>query len=140
MFEPVNLLKTGPLYTVIAPAVKRGDRERIALWPLGRRVLFAAVHAEGIGPAQLPDFLGLEHGGVLALFGQEELGISMLEALRNQIAQHRGTSVWTKLETERILLAAARVGQHVFARQVLANRGSRCVFCGPPPSAPSGCC
>ena len=33
-------------------------------------------------------------------------------------------------ETERILLAAARVGQHVFALNVLANCGRRCVFCG----------
>jgi putative restriction endonuclease len=39
------------------------------------------------------------------------------------------------LETERILLAAARVGQHVFARQVLANCGSRCVFCGLRPAS-----
>jgi len=29
-----------------------------------------------------------------------------------------------------ILLAAARVGQHVFALNVLANCGGRCVFCG----------
>ena len=33
-----------------------------------------------------------------------------------------------ELETERILLMAARVGQHVFAVHVLANCGSRCVF------------
>ena len=36
---------------------------------------------------------------------------------------------------ERILLAAARVGQHVFAQRVLANCGRRCVFCGLSPSA-----
>jgi hypothetical protein len=35
-------------------------------------------------------------------------------------------------ETERILVAAARVGQHVFAQQVLANYGGQCVFCGLP--------
>jgi putative restriction endonuclease len=39
------------------------------------------------------------------------------------------------LETERILLAAARVGQHVFATHVLANCGSRCVFCGLSPAS-----
>jgi putative restriction endonuclease len=33
------------------------------------------------------------------------------------------------------LLAAVRVGQHVFAQQVLANCGSRCVFCGLRPMA-----
>jgi Protein of unknown function DUF262 len=43
--------------------------------------------------------------------------------------------VWTDMETERILLAAARVGQHVFAHQVLANCGSQCVLCGLRPSA-----
>jgi len=36
---------------------------------------------------------------------------------------------------KRILLAAVRVGQHVFAQQVLANCGSRCVFCGLRPTA-----
>ena len=45
------------------------------------------------------------------------------------------TSALSPLETERILLAAARVGQHVFAQQVLANCGSRCVFCGLQPAA-----
>ena len=43
--------------------------------------------------------------------------------------------MWSELETERILLAAARVGQHVFAQQVLANCRSRCVFCGLQPSS-----
>jgi hypothetical protein len=62
--------------------------------------------------------------------------MSVLKAgLRDQIAQHRGASVWSDLETERILLAAASVGQHVFARQVLANCGSQCVFCGLQPAA-----
>jgi hypothetical protein len=41
---------------------------------------------------------------------------------------------WSELETEWILLAAARVGQHVFDRQMLANCGSWCVFCGLRPS------
>ncbi|MGH3213949.1 MAG: HNH endonuclease [Trebonia sp.] len=36
----------------------------------------------------------------------------------------------TEQQTERILLAAARVGQHVFALNVLSNCGQRCVFCG----------
>lgn len=80
------------------------------------RVLVHAARAEGIGPVRLPDFLGLEHGGELALLGQEELDISVLEAgLRDEISQHRGAILWSELETERILLAAARVGQHVFA-------------------------
>jgi putative restriction endonuclease len=100
------------------------------------RMQLLAARAEGISPGQLPDFLGREHGGELVLLGQEELNISVLEAgLHDQISQHQGTGVWSELETERILLAAARVGQHVFARQVLANCGSRCFFCGFRPSS-----
>jgi putative restriction endonuclease len=123
----------GARWDVLAGAMLRDDPARFSgIY----RVLLHAARAEGMGPARLPDFLGLEHGGELALLGQEELDISVLEAgLRDQIAQHHGGSVWTDLETERILLAAARVGQHVFARQVLANCGSQCVFCGLQPSS-----
>ena len=118
----------GARWDVLAGAMLRDDPARFSgIY----RMLFHAARAEGIGPDRLPDFLGLEDGGELALLGQEELDISMLEAgLRDQISRHAGTSVWSELETERILLAASRVGQHVFARQVLANCGSRCVFCG----------
>jgi putative restriction endonuclease len=95
------------------------------------QVLLHAVRAEGIGPDRLPDFLQLEHGGELVLLGQEELGISELEAeVEEQIARRGVGSGWSERETERILLAAARVGQHVFATHVLANCGSQCVFCG----------
>lgn len=123
----------GARWDALAGAMLRDDPARFSAT---YRVLLTAARAEGIGPAGLPDFLGLEHGGELALLGQEELDISVLEAgLRDQISRHHGTSVWSDLETERILLAAARVGQHVFARQVLANCGARCVFCGLQPSA-----
>ncbi|MGH3226000.1 MAG: HNH endonuclease [Streptosporangiaceae bacterium] len=95
------------------------------------RVLLPAARAEGIGPGRLPDFLGLEHGGELALLGQEELDISVLEtALRDQLSRDGGDTAQSVLETKRIMLAAARVGQHVFATQVLANCGGQCVFCG----------
>jgi putative restriction endonuclease len=122
----------GGRWDVLASAMLRDDPARFSRI---YRVLLHAARAEGIGPARLPDFLNLEGGGELALLGQEELDVSVLEAaLRDQIEQHREGSVWSELETERILLAAARVGQHVFARQVLANCGSRCVFCGLRPS------
>jgi putative restriction endonuclease len=123
----------GARWDALAGAMLRDDPARFSAT---YRVLLHTARTEGITPGQLPDFLNLEHGGELALLGQEELDISVLEAgLRDQIAQHHGTSVWTDLETERILLAAARVGQHVFARQVLANCGSQCVFCGLRPSS-----
>jgi putative restriction endonuclease len=63
-----------------------------AIWPLRlpsaeNRVLLQAARAEGFGSGRLPDFLGLEYGGELVLFGQEELGICVLEAsLREQLS------------------------------------------------------
>jgi putative restriction endonuclease len=118
----------GARWDVLAGAMLRDDPARFSRV---YRVLLQAARAEGVGSDRLPDFLGLEHGGELALLGQEELDISVLEAsLRDQLSKHVGETGWSELETERILLAAVRVGQHVFAQQVLANCGSRCVFCG----------
>lgn len=123
----------GARWDVLAGAMLRDDPARFSRL---YRVLLQAARAEGIGPNQLPDFLGLEHGGELALLGQEELDISVLEAgLRDELSKYAGKTTWSELETERILLAAVRVGQHVFAQQVLANCGSRCVFCGLQPTA-----
>lgn len=48
--------------------------------------------------------LGIEHGGELALLGQEELDISALEAeLREQIGRRPAAIGWPEPETERIL-------------------------------------
>ena len=122
----------GGRWDVLAGAILRDDPARFSRV---YRVLLQAARAEGIGSDRLPDFLGLEHGGELALLGQEELDISVLEeSLRDQLSKH-GETPWSELETERILLAAVRVGQHVFAQQVLVNCGRRCVFCGLRPMA-----
>lgn len=123
----------GARWDALAGAMLRDDPARFSRV---YRVLLQAARAEGIGPGRLPDFLGLEHGGELALLGQEELDISVLEAaLRDQLSRDGGDTVRSALETERIVLAAARVGQHVFAMQVLTNCGHRCVFCGLRPAA-----
>ena len=101
------------------------------------RVLMVAARAAGIGPDRLPDFLGIEPGGDLVLLGQEELEVSVVEAdLQRRLAGWTpAPGGLTERETERILVAAARVGQHVFASHVLRNCGHRCVFCGlAPPS------
>ena len=91
------------------------------------RLLLRAARAEGIDRDRLPDFLDLEDGGELALLGQDELGTSVFEsALRDQIARSMAGNEWPEQDTERIILAAARVGQHVFALNVLTN-------CGRPP-------
>jgi putative restriction endonuclease len=118
----------GARWDAVAGAMLRDDPARFSRV---YRVLLEAARAEGIGSGRLPDFLGLEYGGELALLGQEELDISVLEAaLRDQLSREGGQTVQDALETERIMLAAARVGQHVFAVQVLANCGAQCVFCG----------
>jgi putative restriction endonuclease len=123
----------GGRWDVLAGAMLRNDP---ASFTRVYRVLLHAARAEGIGTDRLPDFLGFENGGELTLLGQEELDLSVLEeSLRDQIERDAGQSGWSPLETERILLAAARVGQHVFAQQVLTNCGSRCVFCGLQPAA-----
>ena len=123
----------GAKWDVLAGAMLREDSARFSQV---YRVLLHAARAEGIGPSKLPDFLGLEHDGELALLGQDELDISQLEIeLDEQIARHVAGSHLSERQTERILLAAARVGQHVFAVNVLANCGRRCVFCGFGPSA-----
>jgi putative restriction endonuclease len=124
----------GGRWDVLAGARLRDDPARFSQL---YRLLLEAARMEGIGPDRLPDFLGLEHGGELALLGQEELDLSVLEAeLRDQLARQAGEHPWSELETERILLAATRVGQHVFASRVLANCGGQCVFCGLRPAAP----
>jgi putative restriction endonuclease len=123
----------GARWDVLAGAMLRDYPERFSLT---YRVLLHAARAEGIGLGQLPDFLGLEHGGDLILLGQEEIDVSVLEAApREQVARQVGESVLSGQETERILMAAVRVGQHVFALHVLRNCGSRCVFCGLNPAA-----
>lgn len=126
----------GGRWDVLAGAMLRDD-------PAGfsriYQVLLHAARAEGIGTERLPDFLGLEGGGELALLGQEELDLSVLEAdLREQLTRQAGQRPWSDRETERILLAAARVGQHVFAANVLHNCGGRCVFCGLSPGSFGG--
>jgi putative restriction endonuclease len=126
----------GGRWDVLAGAMLRNDPARFSRI---YRLLLEAARAEGIGSDRLPDFLGLEHGGELALLGQEELDISVLEAaVRDQLSQYGDGMPWTEVDTERILLAAVRVGQHVFAQQVLANCGKQCVFCGLRPTAFGG--
>ena len=100
-----------------------------------RRGAIEAFDQHRAGLSRLPDFLDLEDGGEFALLGQDELGTSVFEsALRDQIARSAAEGEWPAQDTERIILAAARVGQHVFALNVLTNCGGRCVFCGLNPS------
>ena len=123
----------GGKWDILAGAILREDS---AQFTHIYRVLLHAARAEGIDRARLPDFLDLEDGGEFALLGQDELGTSVFEnALRDQITRSVAENDWPGQDTERIILAAARVGQHVFALNVLNNCGRRCVFCGLNPSA-----
>jgi putative restriction endonuclease len=123
----------GARWDALAGATLREDPRRFSRV---YQVLMRAARAEGIGVTRLPDFLGLEDGGELALLGQEELSLSVVEeAMREVISQITAGGGWKEQETERIVLGAVRVGQHVFARSVLANCGGRCVFCGFGPAA-----
>jgi putative restriction endonuclease len=94
------------------------------------RVLLKAARAERIGPSDLPDFLGIEDGGSFALLGQEELGPAEFSELLSEIEP----SGLPDADTERVAMQTARVGQHFFAKGVLANCEETCVFCGLRPS------
>jgi putative restriction endonuclease len=123
----------GGKWDILAGAILREDS---AQFTHIYRVLLRAARAEGIDRTNLPDFLDLEDGGEFALLGQDELGTSVFEnALKDQIARSAAQHDWPEQDTERVILAAARVGQHVFALNVLNNCGRRCVFCGLNPSA-----
>jgi putative restriction endonuclease len=123
----------GGKWDILAGAMLREDSARFTDT---YRLLLRAARAEGVDRESLPDFLDLEDGGEFALLGQDELGTSVFEnALKDQIARSVAESDWSGQDTERIILAAARVGQHVFALNVLNNCGRRCVFCGLNPSA-----
>lgn len=112
-------------------------REQPTLFTHIYRVLLYAARAEGIGHDRLPDFLGLEDGGEMELLGQEELGALDPDDLAGDRTDDEEDRPLDP-ETERIMVAAARVGQHVFAQHVLSNCGGSCVFCGLRPSTFGG--
>ncbi len=126
----------GAKWDVLAGAMLREDLERFTHI---YRTLLEAARAESIDAGRLPDFLDLGSGDRLTLLGQDELDISVLERdLREKIARQAVGDGLSEVQTERILVAAARVGQHVFATNVLRNCGGRCVFCGFNASALAG--
>ncbi|WP_155375482.1 HNH endonuclease [Catellatospora vulcania] len=94
-------------------------------------VLLGAAREVGIDRDALPDFLGLE-ATAGDLLGQEELGETEVETVVQAESHHMLTqpSELEALFTERLLVAKARVGQHVFADSVIRNHQHRCVFCG----------
>ena len=96
------------------------------------RTIFAAARAEGIDQAKLPDFLAAETGVDLDLLGQDTLPTSQIEEDIERRSSEWASAIpdLSAAETERLLIATARVGQHRFAVNVLANCHGACVFCG----------
>jgi len=115
----------GARHEVETAATLLADPARMAAVYL---IVIDAARAEGIGPAALPDFLG----SGFHLLGQEELSDTEVEAaVEGRLGRLAGKMGTTPEEvTERLLVAAARVGQHRFAAGVLVNCGQQCVFCG----------
>ena len=95
-------------------------------------VVMDAARVEGVGHDELPDFLDLDRTRDPRLLGQDELdGEDIEAAVEARLRGLAGRMGDTPLQiTERLLVAAARVGQHRFAADVLSNFAHRCGFCG----------
>ncbi|MFF4891934.1 HNH endonuclease [Micromonospora chersina] len=90
------------------------------------RTIVRSARDVGVSVTDLPDFLDLEQDEApLTLLGQDRLSSYDIEDAVRAEQQEPADPM-----TELLLIAAARIGQHRFARQVLRNHGHRCVFCG----------
>lgn len=122
--------RNGAKYEVEVAARLLGDPGRLSTI---YRVILKAARDVGVDLDLLPDFLELEsQRDDLLLLGQDELAQADVESDVEQ-ASTRWLEARSDLEeqiTQRLLVAAARVGQHRFAVTVLRNHGHRCVFCG----------
>ena len=119
----------GAHFDVRVGTALRSDHE---LFEVTYRTVLAGARAAGFSQTSLPDFLGIEQGGRLELLGQEEITSdaidSMVEAeLAAMLTRQEGLG---EQDTTKLLVSAARVGQHRFAKDVLINCGRECVFCG----------
>nr|WP_167405658.1 HNH endonuclease [Sphaerisporangium cinnabarinum] len=94
------------------------------------RVILSTARAVGIERDSLPDFLGLENGGEVELLGQDELDVASLESVVEREIHRWVVEDVEEQVTERLILASLRIGQHRFARSVLASWANECAFCG----------
>ena len=97
---------------------------------LYQRVLLAARHM-GIGPERLPDFLEDDMADGAVLIGQAGLPHRpLIEAVETLAAKLRARQLASdEGQTFRVAEQQIRLGQHRFAKEVLANYGHRCGFC-----------
>ena len=92
--------------------------------------IVAAAREEHIDHAVLPDFLGADNSRFVML-GQEEISdVAVERAVAGRVPGFAAGSELSVSVAEKLLVAVARVGQHVFTRDVLANCAHQCVFCG----------
>lgn len=95
-----------------------------ALWAAGR---------EGFTEAQVPDFMGI-HQGVPELLGQDEIGprefAIALKEEKKLVQTLEKQFKYRDHETMRLVEQRIRIGQHHFARDVLAAYDHTCGFCG----------
>jgi len=96
------------------------------------RVVLAGGRSAGLSLDVLPDFLGIEGGGEVHLLGQEEISEGAIEQLlQSELDSFIATGAAADTRpTDRDIITKARIGQHRFARGVMDNCGSQCVFCG----------
>lgn len=92
--------------------------------------ILAAAREEHIDQVALPDFLGLNDSPFVML-GQEEISdVEVERAVAGRVSGFVAGSGLSASVVEKLLVAVARVGQHVFTWDVLANFAHQCVFCG----------
>lgn len=94
--------------------------------------ILTSAREAGLGPEQVPDFLGTAQA--TALLGQDELGSRELALA---LDEHRDDAETATLRrwlgdagTERLVEQRVRLGQHRFAAAVLDAFDRRCGFCG----------
>jgi putative restriction endonuclease len=96
--------------------------------------VFEVARSLGIGPQQLPDFLGIEATHAFVLLGQDEIEPDLDPAVGERADRwQRKDPGLGERETRRLAEVYLRIGQHKFAGQVLRNYGHACAFCGMKP-------
>lgn len=119
----------GARHEVETAAVLLADPQELAA---SYATVLRGARAEGVEADRLPDFLGLEAAPQLWLAGQDELVLddlaSAVEPRLQTLSGRMGGA--PDMVTQRLLMAAVRIGQHRFATAVLRNFSHACGFCG----------
>lgn len=131
----LNLEGTRPNCARVEPEVFIRYSADPALFAGVYTTVIACAREQGLGPGDVPDVLGLVDGRPdLDLLGQDELGTEeihlALEERREEIGRIERAFQFGEEATTRLVEQRVRLGQHRFARQVLATFDHRCGFCG----------